>query len=139
MVNGDREDCRPVEASEAKERRGPLKLKEEFMFARLMTLQIKENAAEEFPNVFGKEILPLLRRQRGFREELVLVNPSKTEATLISLWENKETAEVYAQETYPAISRLMNKYIVGSPAVKTLEVEYATLPTFQKFVTVPLN
>jgi len=109
------------------------------MFARLMTLQIKENAAEEFPNVFGKEILPLLRRQRGFREELVLVNPSKTEATLISLWENKETAEVYAQETYPAISRLMNKYIVGSPAVKTLEVEYATLPTFQKFVTVPLN
>jgi heme-degrading monooxygenase HmoA len=131
--------CWPAEVRRVNEWHGPGAAKEDFMFARLMTLQIKENAAEEFPQVLGRQILPLLRNQRGFKEELVLVNPDKTEVTTISLWENKESAEVYAEETYPAISKLVNKYIVGNPVVKTLEVELATLPTFQKFVTVPLN
>jgi heme-degrading monooxygenase HmoA len=109
------------------------------MFARLMTLQIKENVAAEFPQIFGREVLPLLRKQRGFRDELILVTPGKTEATAISLWENKETAEVYSKETYPEISQIIGKYVVGHPVVKNLEVEFATLPTFQKIETVAVN
>jgi heme-degrading monooxygenase HmoA len=105
------------------------------MFARLMTLQIKENQAAEFPQIFGREILPLLRKQRGFRDELILVTPGKTEATTISLWENKELADEYNRETYPEITKIMNRFVVGTPVVKTLEVEYATLPTFQKIVS----
>jgi hypothetical protein len=109
------------------------------MFARLMTFQIKDDVASEFPQIFGREILPLLRNQRGFREELILVAPGKTEATAISLWEDQESADVYSKEAYPIISKIMSKYVVGVPVVKNLEVEFATLPTFQKFVTVPLN
>jgi hypothetical protein len=113
--------------------------KEVCMFARLMTFQIKDDVASEFPQIFGREILPLLRNQRGFREELILVAPGKTEATAISLWEDQKSAEVYSKEAYPIISKIMSKYVVGVPVVKNLEVEFATLPTFQKFVTVPLN
>ncbi|MGA7622019.1 MAG: hypothetical protein WB630_13755 [Candidatus Acidiferrales bacterium] len=109
------------------------------MFSRHISMQIKKNLVPEFPQVIEREVLPLLRRQKGFLDELVLVAPDKTEAVAISLWENKEFAEIYNREFYPEIVKILNKYIEGLPVVKTFEVEYATLPTFQKCVTVSVN
>src|SRR5579864_2986658 len=106
------------------------------MFSRQITMQIKKNWTPEFPNVIEKEVLPLLRRQKGFLEELILLAPNKTEVVAISLWENKEFAEIYDREFYPEVVKILNKYIVGVPLVKPFEVQYATFPTFQKFATV---
>jgi hypothetical protein len=71
------------------------------MFARHMILQLKPNVANELPVTFEKEILPLLHRQKGFLDELLLVTPEKREAVAISLWETKEYAEIYTREVYP--------------------------------------
>jgi hypothetical protein len=112
-------------------------MKEEIpMYSRYLTLQIKNNMVREFPHVFEKEILPLLRKQKGFLDELILAAPGKTEAIAISLWENKEFAEVYNREVYPEALKILNKYIEGVPVMKTFEVEYATFPSFQKFAAV---
>jgi heme-degrading monooxygenase HmoA len=110
-----------------------------FMFSRHITMQIKKNLVSEFPKVIEKEILPLLRRQKGFLDELVLMAPDKTEVVAISLWETKEFAETYQREFYPEVVKILDKYIEGLPAVKTFDVEFATLPAFQKFATVALN
>jgi hypothetical protein len=109
------------------------------MFSRHITLQIKENWVPEFQQVIEREILPLLRRQKGFLDELVLVAPDRTEAVAISLWENKEFAEKYNREFYPELVKILNKYVEGLPVVKTFEVEYSTLPAFQKFAKVSAN
>ncbi len=106
------------------------------MYSRYLTVRIKNNMVREFPYAFEKEILPLLRKQKGFLDELILVAPGKTEAIAISLWETKEFAEVYNREFYPEIVKILNKYIEGVPVMKTFEVEYATFPSFQKFVAV---
>ena len=45
------------------------------MFARHITLQLKPNLAKEFPVTFEKEIVPLLKRQKGFVDELLLDRP----------------------------------------------------------------
>jgi heme-degrading monooxygenase HmoA len=109
------------------------------MFSRHITMQIKKNLVSEFPKVIEKEILPLLRRQKGFLDELVLMAPDKTEVVAISLWETKEFAETYHREFYPEVVKILNKYIEGLPVVKTFDVEFATLPAFQKFATVALS
>ena len=109
------------------------------MFSRQITMQINKNWAPEFPKVIEKEVLPLLRRQKGFLDELILLAPNKTEVVAISLWENKEFAEIYNREFYPEVVKIINKYVEGLPVVKTFEVEYATLPAFKKFVTVSAN
>ena len=96
------------------------------MFARLVTFQIQAKMVNEFPVIFEKEILPLLRKQRGFLDELLLVSPEKREAIAISLWETKEFAEVYNREQYPAIEKIMEKFIEGFPTVKKYETEYST-------------
>lgn len=103
------------------------------MYSRYVILQIKNNMVREFPHVFEREILPLLRKQKGFLDELILAAPGKAEMITISLWETKELAEVYNREVYPGIIKILNKYIEGVPVLKTFEVEYATFPSFQKF------
>ena len=109
------------------------------MFSRQITMQINKNWTPEFPKVIEKEVLPLLRRQKGFLDELILVSPNKTEVVAISLWETKEFAEIYNREFYPEVVKIINKYLEGLPVVKTFEVEYATLPAFKKLVTVSAN
>jgi heme-degrading monooxygenase HmoA len=109
------------------------------MFSRHVTMPIKKNWVPEFSQVIEKEVIPVLRRQKGFLDEMVLLAPDKTEVVAISFWENKEFAEIYNREAYPGIVKILNKYIEGSPVVKTFEVEYATFPAFRKFATVSSN
>jgi hypothetical protein len=109
------------------------------MFSRHITMQIKKTWISEIPQLFEKEILPLLRRQKGFLDELVLFASDKTEVVAISLWQDKEFAEIYNREFYPEVVKILNKYAEGLPVVKTFEVKYATLPAFQKFATVTAN
>jgi quinol monooxygenase YgiN len=96
------------------------------MFGRLVTFQVKQNLVNEFPMIFEKQILPLLRKQRGFVDELLLVTPEKKEVVAISLWETKEYAETYNRELYPQIEKIVGKFIEGIPAVKRYEAEYST-------------
>jgi heme-degrading monooxygenase HmoA len=109
------------------------------MFSRQITMQVKKNWTPEFPKMFEKEVLPLLRKQKGFLDELILLAPDKEEVVAISLWENKEFAEIYNREFYPEVVKIVNKYVEGVPVVKTFELEYATLPALQKFAKVSVN
>ena len=40
------------------------------MFTRHVIMQLKPNATTEFANVVESKVLPLLRKQKGFRKEL---------------------------------------------------------------------
>jgi heme-degrading monooxygenase HmoA len=96
------------------------------MFARHVTMQLKSNMVKEFPVAFEKEILLLLRKQKGFLDELLLVTPEKREVVAISLWETKEYAEAYNRELYPQIEKIVGRFIEGFPVVKQFEAEYST-------------
>ena len=96
------------------------------MYARHVTMQLKNNVIREFPTVLEKEILPLLRKQRGFMDEMLFITPDKNDAVAISLWEEKEHADAYSRDTYPQVVRILDKYIESSPVVKPFEVKYST-------------
>ena len=96
------------------------------MFARHITLQLKPNLAKEFPVTFEKEIVPLLKRQKGFVDELLLVTPDKKELVAISLWETKEHAEIYHRELYPRVEKMVERFIEGTPVIRNLETEYTS-------------
>jgi heme-degrading monooxygenase HmoA len=96
------------------------------MFARLVTMNVKPNLMKEFPVTFEKEILPLLRKQRGFLDELLLITPEKREVVAISLWETKEHAETYHREMYPQVGKIVERFAEGIPTVKPFDAEYST-------------
>jgi heme-degrading monooxygenase HmoA len=114
--------------TEVQDRHRPLRLarKRVDMFARVVTMQMRSNLMNEFPVTFEKEILPLLKKQRGFLDELLLVTPEKREVAAISLWETQEDAETYNRELYPQVEKIMGKFMEGIPTVKKYDAEYST-------------
>jgi len=97
------------------------------MFARTVTVRLKANAVGDFTRTLENEIIPILRKQRGFQDEMILVTPDGTEAVGISLWDNKQSAEAYHRDVYAEAQKLVSKSIDGTPQVKTYEVAQSTL------------
>jgi hypothetical protein len=87
-------------------------------------MRLKPNSTQEFTRTFENEILPLLRKQKGFQDELTLVAGS--EAVGISLWDQKESAETYDRGTYPQVLTTLSKVLEGTPRVQSYEVSNST-------------
>jgi heme-degrading monooxygenase HmoA len=96
------------------------------MFARIVSLQLKPNAHREFSALFDKEILPALRKQPGFKDELLFVEPGGPEVVAISLWDSKANAETYNRATYPEMLKTLVKVADGTPKVQAFQVAYST-------------
>jgi hypothetical protein len=96
------------------------------MFARRVSMHLKSNSVAEFTQTIEKDILPLLRKQKGFRDEITFVVPGGTEAFGISLWDNRENAEAYNRETYPEVTKILAVVVEGTPRVETYEVANST-------------
>ena len=96
------------------------------MFARNVSLHLKPNSAGELTQTIEKEILPLLRKEKGFQDEITFVVPGGAKAVAISLWDQKENAEAYNRATYPQVLRALAKVVEGTPEVETYEVSNST-------------
>ena len=97
------------------------------MFARLVTLKLKPNTVDEFSSLIDNEIVPLLRKQKGFRDELTFVNREKALAVGISLWNTKDDSLTYKSTVYPEVLKTLTKVLKGKPTVETFDVVSATL------------
>ncbi len=99
------------------------------MFSRNVSMHLKPNSVAEFTRTFDQEIIPLLRKQKGFQDEITFVVPGGLEAIGISLWDRKENAEAYNRGTYPQVLRTLAKVVEGTPQVQTYEVCNSTFHT----------
>jgi hypothetical protein len=96
------------------------------MFARRVSMQLKHNSVAEFTQRIEKDVLPLLRKQTGFKDEITFIGPGETKAFGISLWENKENAEAYNRGTYAEVTKILARVVEGTPQVETYEVSNST-------------
>jgi heme-degrading monooxygenase HmoA len=96
------------------------------MFARKVSMQLKPGAAAEFKQKIESEIIPLLRKQKGFLDEITFLYPSGKEVHAFSLWETAEDAEAYNRLTYPGVSKVLASVAQGTPRVQTYEVLNST-------------
>jgi hypothetical protein len=65
------------------------------MYTRHVTIRLKANASAEFTRIIENEIIPLLRKQKGFRDEITFVAPERSEAVANSFWDTKEDVVAY--------------------------------------------
>jgi hypothetical protein len=96
------------------------------MFARNVSFRLKSNMLSDYTRTLENEILPLLRKQKGFKDELTLTNPGSPDVIAISLWENKANAEAYNTNGYPEVLKALARLIDGTPKVQTFEAVTAT-------------
>jgi hypothetical protein len=81
----------------------------------------------DYTRTFENQILPLLRKQKGFKDEVTLSNSGSQDAVSISLWDNKANADDYNTHTYPEVLKTLAKVIDGTPRVQMFETVMSTL------------
>lgn len=96
------------------------------MFARKVTMRLKNNNAEQFTRALEKEVIPMLRKQKGFKDELTFIQPEGPEVVGISLWDKKENAELYTRETFPTVLKKLDTLVEGKPEVQLYQVANST-------------
>jgi len=99
------------------------------MFARNVSIHLKSNMLSDYTRTFEKDVLPMLRKQNGFKDEITLSNPGSVDVIAISLWENRASAEAYNTNTYTEVLKTLARMIDGTPKVQTFE---AVTSTFHK-------
>lgn len=97
------------------------------MFARNVSMNLKPNTLTEFLKTMENEIVPLLRKQKGFQDEITLSVPRRSEVVAISFWDQKENAQTYQSSGYPEVLKILKKVLDGTPQVRTFEVVSSTL------------
>jgi len=96
------------------------------MFARNVSIHLKSNMLSDYTRTFEKDVLPLLRRQHGFKDEITFAGSGGVDVTAISLWENKADADTYNTNTYAQVLKTMERFIDGTPKVQTSDVVNST-------------
>jgi hypothetical protein len=97
------------------------------MFARNVSIHLKSNMLSDYTRTFEKDVLPLLRKQNGFKDEITFAGPGGVDVTAISLWENKNDAEAYNTNIYPEVLKTIARFMEGTPKVQTSDVVTSTL------------
>ena len=93
--------------------------------ARSVRFDIATDKNEEFHTIFRNDVLPILKKQDGFKNELLLVQDQHVLA--ISIWNNLDSARKYESATYPQLDKTLRPVMLGKPTVDTYR--YDTLST----------
>lgn len=83
--------------------------------------KLRANSASEFRRLFDQKIIPLLRTQKGFQDEITLLTSQRNEAIAISFWDNQQNADAYNHVTYLDVLRALSSVIESLPIVETFE------------------
>jgi hypothetical protein len=100
--------------------------KEIYMYARRVSMKLKPNSTIEFTQRLEKEVIPMLRKQNGFRDEITFVATGGTEAFGVSLWDTKQNADNYNLGGYAEVTKILEKLVDGTPKLETYEVANST-------------
>jgi hypothetical protein len=96
------------------------------MFARKVSMHLKPYSAAEFTRTNKKEIIPILRKQKGFQDEVTCVAPGGTDAFGISFWDKKASADAYGRDSYAEVVKALAKVTDGVLQVQSYEVANST-------------
>ena len=96
------------------------------MFARHVVIRLKAKTAPEFTRLMEKEVIPMLRKQKGFLDEIAFISPDLTEAVGNGFWATQADAEAYSRKGYSEVLKSLKTVLDGTPTVGTANVSNST-------------
>ena len=98
------------------------------MYTRVVELTTKPGKAHELANTIQEKALPILKKQSGFVDEIVLVSDKESNRVIgVSFWQNKDDAERYNREQFPKIHDMVKHLVEMDPMVRTFDVHSSTM------------
>ena len=96
------------------------------MYTRNVRIKLRADSAREYTRLREQKIIPLLRRQKGFQDEVSFVAAGRNEAIAISFWDNQENADSYNHMAYLDVLRILSTVVESMPIVETFEIVDST-------------
>ncbi len=97
------------------------------MFTRVVEIRTRTGKSKEFSTTLNEKVLPILRKQPGFVDEITLVSNTEPDRILaLSFWQSQEQAERYHREQFPKVTQLLDSLLENEPQVETFNVDTST-------------
>jgi heme-degrading monooxygenase HmoA len=97
------------------------------MFTRVVELTSKSGKARELCNTIDDKVLPILKRQTGFVDEIVIVSDAEPDHILaLSFWNTREDAQRYEREQFETVQKTVQHLMEAAPLVRTFNVHTST-------------
>ncbi len=96
------------------------------MFTRVVELTAKTGKTQELSNTINDKVLPILKKQKGFVDETVLVSDADTRVLALSFWNTREEAEQYQREQYQKVHETVRHLLEAEPLIRTFDVHTST-------------
>jgi hypothetical protein len=97
------------------------------MFVRKLSFHLKPNMLTQFTGTLEKEIIPVLRKQDGFKDEIAFATPGSSDVHVISVWDTQKNAETYARNSYNDVVKMLSNVLDGTPKLVSGEILHSTL------------
>ena len=93
------------------------------MFTRAVELTSKPGKSKELAKAINERAVPILKKQQGFVDEIVLVSDAEPDHVLaLSFWNKRGDAEKYHREEYPKIHENLRHLLDAEPMIRTFDV-----------------
>jgi heme-degrading monooxygenase HmoA len=87
---------------------------------------IKPGKLESATRLLENDVIPLLKQQHGFRDEVSFFTEGADEGFAISFWDTKADLENYEREVYPKVRDKMRELFEDQPVARSYEVNNST-------------
>ena len=81
------------------------------MVGRHVIMKLKANSTAELTRINESEIIPLLLRQKGLRDEITLIAPERSKAITNSFWDTKEDEEAFGRTGYLQVLKALSNVL----------------------------
>jgi heme-degrading monooxygenase HmoA len=103
------------------------------MFTRVVELRTKTGKTKELSTTMNEKVVPILRKQPGFIDEITLISTLDPERILaLSFWQDEADATRYNTEQYPMITDMLGSLLETTPTVQTFNVDLSTTHKISK-------
>src|SRR5205809_1823649 len=97
------------------------------MFTRAVELTSKPGKSKELAKAINERAVPILKKQQGFVDEIVLVSDAEPDHVLaLSFWNKRGDAEQYHREQYPKLHESLWHLLDAEPLNRTFDVHRST-------------
>ena len=96
------------------------------MFTRVVELKTQPGKGNQLSETINEKVLAILKKQKGFVDEMVFVSDKDNRVLGISFWETREDAEQYHRSDYQKVHELVRPILDGEPNIRTFEVDTST-------------
>ena len=96
------------------------------MFARLVTSHLKPGKFDLATRRIEEKVIPMLRKQKGFRDEISFFDKDSNESIAISFWDSEADVRKYEKDVYPEMVKTLSDTFTDKPNVRHFEVANAT-------------